>query len=109
MGRRKGRRFRSSASLSDLCGPCVKAEIGEGHSGVLEGAVTVFPDTCGYQLRMTATGRAIRFIVLIVFIALFVAVTRNEPRATRTVPSAGGGLPASGMGSPRPVMRRLGF
>ena len=58
---------------------------------------------------MTAAGRAIRFMVLIVFIALFVAVTRNEPRVNSTVPSAGGGLPASGMGSPRPGMRSLGF
>ena len=58
---------------------------------------------------MTATGRAIRFIVLIVFIGLFVAVTRNEPRPSRLTPSAGGGLPASGMGSPRPGMRSLGF
>ena len=109
MGRRKGRRFRSSASVHDLCEPCVKAEIGEGHLGALKGARGDFPCICGYQLRMTATGRAIRFIVLIVFIALFVAVTRNEPRATRTVPSAGGGLPASGMGNPRPGMRSLGF
>jgi len=95
--------------VCDLCGPRVKAEIGDGHSGILERAQGDFPGACGYQLLMTATGRAIRFIVLIVFIALFVAVTRNEPRATRTVPSAGGGLPASGMGNPRPGMRSLGF
>ena len=95
--------------MCDLCGPRVKAEIGDGHSGILERAQGDFPGACCYQLRMTATGRAIRFIVLIVFIALFVAVTRNEPRATRTVPSAGGGLPASGMGNPRPGMRSLGF
>ena len=58
---------------------------------------------------MTAPGRAIRFIVLIVFIGLFVAVTRNEQRPARLIVTAGGGLPASGMGSPRPGMRSLGF
>jgi len=51
--------------VHDLCGPCVKAEIGEGYLGALKGARGDFPFICGYQLRMTATGRAIRFIVLI--------------------------------------------
>ncbi|UPM51118.1 MULTISPECIES: hypothetical protein [unclassified Synechococcus] len=55
---------------------------------------------------MTATGRAVRFIALIIVIGLLAWITRHQPR---TAPTSGGGLPASGMGSPRPGMRSLGY
>lgn len=55
---------------------------------------------------MTASGRAFRFILLIMGIGLLVWMTRQQPRPT---PSGGGGLPASGMGSPRPGLRSLGY
>ena len=55
---------------------------------------------------MTASGRAIRFILLIVGIGLLVWMTTQQPRPT---PSSGGRLPASGMGSPRPGLRNLGY
>jgi len=55
---------------------------------------------------MTATGRAVRFIALIVLIGLFAWMMRHQPRTPK---DSGTGLPASGMGSPRPGMRSLGY
>ena len=55
---------------------------------------------------MTATGRAVRFIALIVLIGLFGWMLRQQPRTPKASRS---GLPTSGMGSPRPGMRSLGY
>ena len=81
----------------------------DGQGCIVELASAPLSPASGYELTITATGRAVRFIVLIMFVALFVAVTRNEPRSTRPSPTPGGGLPVSGISSPRPGMRSLAF